>query len=86
MAMSAIGGRPDVPLADRDFRFQSRHQPGQSESAILARSASSRMKVWPDKMALLTQGGVYGAAIENWRQDEFCQNAQGNLSNGPQRG
>jgi len=37
-----------MPLGDRDFRFQSRHQSGQSECAILARSAPSPM-VWQDR-------------------------------------
>jgi hypothetical protein len=38
------------------------------------------MKVWPDKMALLTLGGRYGAAIKNERQDERGENAQGKLT------
>jgi hypothetical protein len=53
------------------------HQTGQSASTILARLTPSRMKVWPVKMAFLTLGGGYGAAIKNGRQDERGENAQG---------
>src|SRR5262249_45595269 len=59
------------------------HRPARSASTILPRFAPSRMEVWPDKMALLTLGGGYGAATENGRQDGG-ENAQGKLSKGPQ--
>src|SRR5262245_8489091 len=59
------------------------HRPARTASTILPRFAPSRMEVWPDKMALLTLGGGYGAAIENGRQDGG-ENAQGKLSKGPQ--
>jgi len=34
----------------------------------------------PDKMAVMTLGGGYGAAIKNWRQDRREKKAQGKLS------
>jgi len=60
------------PVLTRNFRRQS----GSFDP--------SRMKVYPGKMALLSQGGGYGAIIENGRQDGRGEEAQGRLCNGPQ--
>jgi hypothetical protein len=34
----------------------------------------------PDKMAVMTLGGGYGAAIKNWRQKRSGKKAQNKLS------
>jgi hypothetical protein len=39
--------------------------PGSRQVSIPARLAPSRVKVMPDKMAVMTLGGGYGAAIKN---------------------
>jgi len=50
----------------------------------LAQSAPSKMKVGLAKMALLTLGGEYGAAIKNGRQGKSGPEAQGKPRKGPQ--
>ena len=53
-------------------------------STILTRSAPSTLKVWFDKMVVLTTlGGGYGAAIEYGRQERRGDTAQGKLNKRP---
>jgi hypothetical protein len=67
LMFSAVGPKADI-------------NPGSRQVSIPARLPPSRVKVMPDKMAVMTLGGGYGAAIKNWRQDRRGKKAQGKLS------